>query len=127
MSTIDFEQLSDLVRDSKLETSFRDSLTIHMFRDAAHRAALPRKEVWKRVRELGFGGNGRVWLEECVEGQKPGGPSLRATKEIRLRHHSHAVDYRRELDALAKFSQDKVSSNVLLFCTSELFQCILWS
>lgn len=77
-------------------------------------------EVWQRVHELGFGGNGRVWLEECIEGQKTGGPSRRAIKEIRLRHRSHAVDYRRELDALAKFSQEKVCSLLLLYCIPNL-------
>lgn len=125
MATTDFEQLPDLVRDTELETSFRDGLTIHTYREAAHRAALPRMEVWERVQELGFGGNGRVWLEECTEGQKTGGPSRRAIKEIRLRHRSHAVDYRRELDALAKFSQDKVCSKSLFSCIPKLFRLIL--
>ena len=47
-----------------------------------------------------------MWLEKCTKGGN-GDIKVRATKEIR-REHSAGIDYNRELEAIAKFSQPKV-------------------
>lgn len=110
----------DLVRDSKLTTTFLpDGATQHVRYAAATapgsagagRPQRPQKttEMWRRRRHLGSGTFGTVWLEECEAGASRG--QLRAVKEIRKMEGSEAlaaVDYERELEAVVKFSQDSV-------------------
>ncbi|KAL9024368.1 MAG: hypothetical protein Q9196_006568 [Gyalolechia fulgens] len=60
------------------------------------------EEHWGRQRELGRGGYGAVYLEQCVEGDKQG--RIRAVKEIQK---STGGNYNRELEAIALFSQPK--------------------
>lgn len=106
----DLMQLPDLVRDTLLDTTFGDdSTTTHLYRESAGRDAPPRREVWKRHKVIGAGGFGTVRLEECVGGRKDGDPTERAVKEIRLPRTTQPLDYRRELEVFAKFSQAKVS------------------
>lgn len=62
------------------------------------------EEHWARQRELGRGGFGAVYLEQCVEGDKQG--RIRAVKEIQK---GTGGNYNRELEAIALFSQPKVS------------------
>lgn len=66
--------LSDLVRDSKLETTAlaQKGVTCHI---VSHRTAGPSperaEEKWQRRDErLGKGALGAVWLEECTAGRK---------------------------------------------------------
>ncbi|KAH7464227.1 hypothetical protein FOMA001_g17881 [Fusarium oxysporum f. sp. matthiolae] len=105
-------RLPDFVRESQLQAQFGHEegstalLTIH---------ARPRREVWKRERVLGRGGFGCVWLEKLVSevGMAPANDAYRAVKEIfrprEMPGNSMAMDYIRELEALAKFSQNKYS------------------
>jgi serine/threonine protein kinase len=94
---------SDLVRDSKLETRIFDDQTVHSY----IRQRIYQEEYWKRERLLGRGSYGQVWLEKCTSSNKTG--KLRAVKEIRKEPNSNAIEYDRELEAVAKFSHDKVS------------------
>lgn len=101
-------ELPELVRDTELETELHEGYTIHVHRDAPQRAAPPRQEVWKRQKRIGEGGYGIIWLETCASGRKPNGPLHRAVKQIGVQSFSDVTDYHRELDAFAKFSQERV-------------------
>ncbi|KAJ5081808.1 calcium calmodulin-dependent protein kinase type 1b protein [Penicillium alfredii] len=99
----------DLVRDSHLETEAAAGFTRHIVyvsnRNARQRRAR-REERWERQQELGTGSYGQVWLETCIEGEGTG--RLRAVKEITKNDRSLTkVEYERELEALAKFSNKK--------------------
>lgn len=108
-------QLPDLVRDSKLDTDFKDGSFIHKrfetIPGSRTRPVLTR-EYWQRRsrRPIGGGSFGTVWLETCVKG--PRHSELRAVKEIQKLGNDKSrrpIDYNRELDAISKFSQHKVS------------------
>lgn len=113
---------SDLVRDSKLDTAFVGGATLHVFlvsEPALRQRRRQVKEKWVREERLGAGSYGSVWLESCTDGRKKG--ELRAVKEIsKLSSGASAdfIDYGRELEAIAKFSNEKVQF---------LFICILAS
>jgi hypothetical protein len=97
---------SDLVRDSKLDTAVRGDITRHIIptskRDHHHRR-INIEQRWQRVRILGEGAFGLVWKERLERGESEA--KERAVKMIRKRTgQSKAVDYSRELEAIAKFS-----------------------
>ncbi|KAH7128878.1 kinase-like domain-containing protein [Dactylonectria macrodidyma] len=103
---------SDLVRDSKLETRFIGGATHHavlVSDPALGRRRQLEDERWSREQRLGGGGYGTIWLERCTDGRKKG--SLRAVKEIfkpaSSSSSTNSLDYGRELEAIAKFSNDK--------------------
>ena len=103
-------RLPDLVVDSKLRTQFRDSIIIHSFLEVDELGGrFFREEHWKQERFLGRGGYGQVRLERCVaQGTKQG--SLRAVKVIhKPLHSSDSFDVNRELEAISKFSHERVS------------------
>jgi hypothetical protein len=102
-------RLPDLVRDTRLETEFLDSLTIHsrnVFIPAARQRTTIEKVSWSRDELIGSGGFGSVWLEKRL-----GAPELRAVKQIHTgkKQASH-LDCVHELEAIAKFSQTRVSA-----------------
>lgn len=104
-------QVSGLVKDSKLHTKLDAELTTHTFLESTLVAGRrgrrrEREELWKKKRDLGIGIFGTVWLEECVSEGK-----LRAVKEVRKSvPGSRSMDYNRELEAIARFSQQKVGT-----------------
>ncbi|KAH8430990.1 serine/threonine-protein kinase [Aspergillus melleus] len=104
-------RISDLVRDSKLETHFLpDSSveTVHTYHEPdykSRRRLVSRSEHWRRYRKIGGGSYGSVWLEKCTKGARQN--ELRAIKQMEVRRQSTRVDYYRELKAIAKFSHWK--------------------
>ncbi|KAI9766503.1 MAG: hypothetical protein M1840_006460 [Geoglossum simile] len=99
--------VSDLVRDSKLETNFGKGYTQHVYyvSGITSRQRKMRTEVrWERRRNLGTGSFGTVWLEKLMS--KNGGEDHRAVKEIR-KGVQRSLDYSRELEVIAKFSHQK--------------------
>lgn len=102
--------ISDLVQDTKLETQFYRDHTEHVYyvTGATPRQRKVRKaERWERDEHIGTGAFGTVWLEKSVT--ENGAVQHRAVKEIRKSaEKSRAVDYSRELEAIAKFSHPKV-------------------
>jgi hypothetical protein len=128
------QSISDLVKDSRLETSFPNSsicspdgcshdgpkVTSHFFTETgrdAHQRSIRRREIWKREAFVGGGAFASVWLERCVDagfgrGAKGHGedfPAVRAVKQIRRSTAAgESLDYYRELEAIAKFSHRKV-------------------
>ena len=103
---------SDRVQDLRLETSSgHDGVTQHTYTHAepgTGQRAVPVTENWRPSRLLGRGGCGEVWLQTCVSGPKQG--EFRAVKEIKKQDMwADVIDYGRELLAVAKFSQRKVT------------------
>lgn len=100
-------QISDLVRDSRLETQFLSNNTIHTYfesKTVLNRRARRQKRVeqWVRSRELGRGTFGIVWLEQCDQEDR-----VRAVKEIAKKEIQEKT-YHRELEAIVKFSHPRV-------------------
>jgi hypothetical protein len=105
-STID-ENLPDIVRDYKLKTYYDGILTVHLHSDPDAPPSTPqRQERWKKVRTIGYGGQGEVVLETCVDGGRH--ITERAVKKIRLQSGDSKRRYERELGAIVKFSHDRV-------------------
>ncbi|KAL4886053.1 kinase-like domain-containing protein [Aspergillus karnatakaensis] len=107
--------LSDLIRDSLLETTFPGadtSETIHIRRYHPYERSWQRRreaigfERWIRRARIGQGGSASVWREECLDQEKEQ-PKVRAVKEIYRRGRAGRIDYTRELEAIAMFSQQK--------------------
>ncbi|GAM44149.1 HET-s/LopB domain protein [Talaromyces pinophilus] len=68
---------------------------------------LRKEEVWRKVKYLGEGGFGSVWLEQCpTTGSQPKSRAVKAIPKVSTL--SLTIDYKRELEAIAKFSQAKV-------------------
>jgi hypothetical protein len=102
-------RLPDLVLDSRLHTEFRESITVHSYHEIGGGRRFFREEHWKQERFLGRGGFGQVRLERCIT-QRTKQNSLRAVKVInKPLHPSESLDLNRELEAIAKFSHDRVS------------------
>lgn len=108
-------QLPDIVRDFELEAQFVPDpsvQTIHTYRESdleSGRRLVTRKEHWQRQRKIGSGSFGSVWLEKCI--QETRSVQFRAVKQLPI-HDS--VDYRRELEAITRFSHPKVRPSHLL-------------
>ncbi|KAF2498276.1 hypothetical protein BU16DRAFT_558348 [Lophium mytilinum] len=103
--------VSDLVRDSRLKTRFSSKYTQHVFYvsgETPRQRKVRREERWERGESLGSGSFGTVWLEKLMAEQT--NSKFRAVKEIRkVQRGSKAIDYSRELEAIAKFSHEKVN------------------
>jgi hypothetical protein len=103
--------VSDLVRDSKIETEWSGSCLRHIFYDtgpSAKQRRVRREERWVRQKFVGQGAYGRVYLEQCEHGSSQ---KLRAVKEIKKAVTlGEDLDYMRELEAVAKFSNQKVKT-----------------
>lgn len=103
-------RVSDVVLDAELQTLFHEGYTIHIYNESgptARERAITREEHWRRQKLVGGGSYGRVWLEQCVKGQRE--VELRAVKEVlKSTQESKQIDYRRELEAISKFSHRKV-------------------
>ncbi|KAH7022324.1 kinase-like domain-containing protein [Ilyonectria destructans] len=105
------DKLPEIVRDSELSTTFQSSITIHT--KPSSRRNAPNQERWRHVKILGHGGYGEVWLQRR---ESSGSPKLRALKHIRISDRdSGPRGYIRELEALAKFSQDRYNEFFVKF------------
>ena len=101
---------SDLVIDSKLDTEIHPNFIHHVYHVSGStpwERKITREERWVKGKTLGHGGFGTVWLEKCVIGDRQG--TVRAVKAIsKMSRPSMVVDYSRELEAMAKFSNQRV-------------------
>ncbi|KAF7525619.1 hypothetical protein G7054_g11019 [Neopestalotiopsis clavispora] len=102
--------VSDLVRDSKIETEWLDSCLRHIFYDtgpSAKQRRVRREEKWVRQDFVGEGAFGRVYLEQC---RSDTSERLRAVKQVKKSSApGEEFDYMRELEAVAKFSHQNYS------------------
>ncbi|KAH7126103.1 kinase-like domain-containing protein [Dactylonectria macrodidyma] len=100
--------LSDLVRDSKIETEFLGSCIQHVFHEAggsADQRIVRREERWVRHEYLGQGAYGTVYSEKR---EHSGVEEVRAVKEVKkFVVLGQELDYARELEAIMKFSHPK--------------------
>ncbi|CAG9986512.1 unnamed protein product [Clonostachys byssicola] len=108
---ISMASLHELVRGSQLPTTFESNgqLIIHA-RSARRRAA---QEKWIIRKRLGSGGQAYIDLQERISAGS-GSPQLRAVKNLKIpdgRREGSRELYRRELEAIAKFSQAKYSDH----------------
>lgn len=67
------------------------------------------EETWQRKRTLGNDAYGTVWLEECIasSGPRRGESELRAVKDIQKQPNVSSDEFHRELEAIAKFSNNR--------------------
>lgn len=109
-------RIPDLVSDTELKTTFVPDCTketVHSFNESdrvSGRRNIVRTEHWHRRTRIGKGGYGEVWIEKCIKGGKSGSPVVRAVKQMPTGEHVERSQYLRELEAIAKFSQQKVST-----------------
>ena len=107
----DERTVSDLVRDSKIETEDLGTCILHVFHETGQSASerrVRREERWMRQALLGRGAYGTVYLEKCGHG---GSEKPRAVKEIKkVLVPYKQLDYSRELEAIMKFSHERVGS-----------------
>ncbi|CAH0048914.1 unnamed protein product [Clonostachys solani] len=111
-STRSGKVVSDLVRDSKLETIIASNGSVvrhisYVSNPRMRQRRMKKEETWRRRKKLGSGSFGCVWLEERLDGDDTG--RLRAVKEITKNREGKRseIDYNRELEAIAKFSHSK--------------------
>jgi hypothetical protein len=100
----------DLVQDSMLKTEFCNGSTIHTFIEPYNgNRRISRKEYWRPEGHIGHGGFGQVRLERCIAGERK--DAIRAVKIINKQSGSASrkpMDFKRELEAIAKFSHKRV-------------------
>lgn len=110
VSGVALDDLPELVRDTQLSVRFKSEGSRHYTIHVPPGRRSPKPETWVSRERLGRGGQGAVVLQEkVVDGQ--GQFQLRAVKTISMPAVSSQADralYKRELEAMAKFSQTKV-------------------
>lgn len=112
-------RVPDLVAGTRLETSFTVANTIHVHDDDSScdddgddggprlSRNSQRVEYWETERILNMDTANEVLVQRCVMGARKGDPKKRAVKPIPLQLAGR-MDYIRELEAVAKFSQRRV-------------------
>jgi hypothetical protein len=100
---------SDLIDHFKLDVDFCNGYVSHTSYTSDHTRGVRKKKVenkWHRLRIIGEGACGTVWLEVNREGEGKDVAAERAVKEIRKsRMHMYKIDFKRELLAMAKLSK----------------------
>ena len=100
----------DLIEHFKLDAQVKAEYTLHTEYVSDHQRGIRKVIVekrWFKMKHIGQGAFGEVWLEVRREGEKV--TEERATKIIQKRPMAKVeIDYRRELLALAKLSKDEV-------------------
>ncbi|KAK7211502.1 hypothetical protein V2G26_018680 [Clonostachys chloroleuca] len=117
VSGVALDDLPELVRDTQLSVRFKSEGSRHYTIHVPPGRRSPKPETWVSRERLGRGGQGAVVLQEkVVDGQ--GQFQLRAVKTISMPAVSSQADralYKRELEAMAKFSQTKYSDQFVKF------------
>jgi len=100
-------RLPDLVRQTELETQYRDGCIVHLYHEygGTSRERTLREVYWKHKQYVTGGGYGSVWLEECTSGNS--NVKVRAVKKISTGNQP-LFKFVREMEAIAVFSHRKV-------------------
>ncbi|KAJ5975488.1 hypothetical protein N7481_009195 [Penicillium waksmanii] len=108
--------LSDLVIDTQIRVDFHQTLhqtTHHRFTfewvtlPGRYTRRREREDVWIKGKLLGRGSYGNVYLHQCSTGDG-GGTKYQAVKTIdKAQMAAHRINYHKEVEAIAKFSQQK--------------------
>lgn len=123
------DNVSDLVKGSRLSTTFKsndgETCIVHTW-PISQSGRQREEEAWVHERHLAQGGSGTISLQRKRWETSPSGQDeFRVVKSIiqipQKGDKSSLKLYRRELEALAKFSQEKVSG----FMRSTLFPMLL--
>jgi hypothetical protein len=94
----------------RLDVEVRDEHTIQLVRDSSSGANT--EQIWVRQKSLGHGGFGEVWQESWRDSRRDW--HYRAVKICSEKKMQRAgVDYKRELSALAAFSESKVKEMMI--------------
>lgn len=102
----DLNELTDLVRHSRLDAAFQKDVTIHKL--LRNRGGLQHHETWIREKKIGHGGFGEVWVERRWENTTGAGQLKAEFRAVKCIHaSSERRDYMRELEALATFSSNR--------------------
>ena len=106
--------IPDLVRISKLDTQFYANPECvqhikHISGNTPRQRRVRKEEKWIRVKRLGRGNFGTVWLERCIEGD-----IKKEERAVKVVPKVGSGDYYRELEAIALFSHTKVILPVFL-------------
>jgi hypothetical protein len=102
----DIIRLPTPVRDYQREASFDPDVNTSNA-ETTHFTLAGRREQWIRVKLLGRGGYGIVWLERKARNDAT--EEFRAVKQLEVPHSvSRHGSYIREIEALTKFSRGKV-------------------
>ena len=98
---------SDLVADTKIRVEFDSDLTYRFtIQSGISLRRRERKETWILDRKLGQGNYGSVWLHRSQTNNQD---EVQAVKRIdKAKMLRERVDWHKELEAIAKFSQKKV-------------------
>jgi hypothetical protein len=103
---------TDLVADTKFRVEFQSDLVYRFtFQSSDSTAQFVRRkeklDVWKKEKPVGSGSYGNIWLHRCLTSEAQG--ELQAVKSIRKTSlSSGGIDFFKEIEAIAKFSQRKV-------------------
>ena len=102
------QPLPDTVTDNELASEVTENFTVHTYlQESENGPPQSADEIWKRKEHLGSGSYGTVWLETCTLGKKVG--QYRAVKMITYNERRLPFSLIvRELDAIGKFSRNKV-------------------
>jgi hypothetical protein len=107
--------LSDLVQDAKLETKFLSGCVRHTRYAAgelAHRRRVRVTETWDIGQSLGRGSFGNVRLETCRPHDAAPALSSPRRRAVKVIHKAGPTqprwDYLKELEAIIKFSNERV-------------------
>ena len=108
---------SDLLDHYKLDAAQFDGCVVHTSYVSDRALNLRKVKVekkWANVKLIGQGTFGEVWLQKEVNSEKE-----RAVKVLRKHQmERQAIEYKRELEALAKFDKSQVGKPFLSFLPS---------
>ncbi|OQD83593.1 hypothetical protein PENANT_c016G09617 [Penicillium antarcticum] len=109
---------SDLVLDAQIQVEFSADLTHRFtiqskFSSGRHFRRRQRKDTWQVEKLLGSGSSGTVSLHKCLTSE--GQAELQAVRMINKALLSKGIDYYKELEAIAKFSQKKYDGSFVKF------------
>lgn len=119
--------LSDLVLDTQIRVEFHQTAHHRFVFEPATSTTRPTKyvrrretqHVWVRERLLGHGSYGDVYLHRCTSADD-NEAALQAVKKIdKARMVANKINYHKEIEAIAKFSQEKVGDWTILILRSE--------